>query len=42
MGEYYFFIDIMGHFDDPEVAGAIGSLVGKLRELKLLGSYPTA
>jgi len=40
LGEYYFFIDIEGHIDDPEVAGAIGSLVGKLRELKLLGSYP--
>ena len=42
MGEYYFFIDIMGHVEDPEVAGAIGSLVGKLRELKLLGSYSAA
>jgi len=42
LGEYYFFIDVDGHVDDPEVAGAIGSLVGKLRELKLLGSYPAA
>lgn len=41
LGEYYFFIDIEGHVEDPEVAAAIGSLVGKLRELKLLGSYPT-
>jgi prephenate dehydratase len=40
LGEYYFFIDIEGHVDDPEVSGAIGSLVGKLRTLKLLGSYP--
>jgi len=40
LGEYYFFMDIDGHVDDPEVAAAIGSLVGKLRELKLLGSYP--
>ncbi len=40
LGEYYFFIDIEGHVDEPEVAGAIGSLVGMLRELKLLGSYP--
>lgn len=40
LGEYYFFIDILGHVDDPEVTSAIGSLVGKLRELKLLGSYP--
>ncbi len=42
LGEYYFFIDIQGHVDDPEVGAAIGSLVGKLRELKLLGSYPSA
>lgn len=40
LGEYYFFIDIEGHVEDPEVAAAIGSLVGGLRELKLLGSYP--
>ncbi|MBU1671269.1 MAG: prephenate dehydratase [Actinobacteria bacterium] len=42
LGEYYFFIDIEGHIEDPEVAVAIGSLVGSLRELKLLGSYPAA
>lgn len=42
LGEYYFFIDVKGHVDEPEVAAAIGSLVGKLRELKLLGSYPAA
>jgi prephenate dehydratase len=42
LGEYYFFIDIEGHVDDPEVSEALGSLVGKLRELKLLGSYPAA
>jgi prephenate dehydratase len=42
LGEYYFFIDIEGHVEDPEVAAAIGSLVGMLRELKLLGSYPAA
>ncbi|MHB8894622.1 MAG: prephenate dehydratase [Candidatus Geothermincolia bacterium] len=42
LGEYYFFIDIEGHVGDTEVAAAIGSLVGKLRELKLLGSYPAA
>ena len=42
LGEYYFFMDIEGHIDDPEVKAAIGSLVVKLRELKLLGSYPAA
>jgi prephenate dehydratase len=40
LGEYYFFIDVDGHVDDPEVSAAIGSLVGRLRELRLLGSYP--
>jgi len=42
LGDYYFFIDIDGHIEDPGVAEAIGSLVSKLRELKLLGSYPAA
>ena len=42
LGEYYFFMDLEGHMEDPEVKAAIGSLVGKLRELKLLGSYPAA
>jgi prephenate dehydratase len=42
LGEYCFFIDIEGHMEDPEIAAAIGSLVGSLRELKLLGSYPAA
>ncbi len=40
LGEYYFFIDVEGHVEDEQVAAAIGALVGKLRELKLLGSYP--
>jgi prephenate dehydratase len=42
LGEYYFFVDIEGHVEDPKVADAIGSLASKLRELKLLGSYPAA
>lgn len=42
LGEYYFFIDMEGHIDDSTVAGAIDSLRGKLREVKLLGSYPRA
>lgn len=40
LGEYYFFIDIEGHQDDDDVAAALAALVGILRELKLLGSYP--
>ncbi len=42
MGEYYFFMDVEGHVAEPRVAEAIGSLAGRLRELKLLGSYPAA
>jgi len=42
LGEYYFFIDIEGHKDDEGVSTAIENLEGKLRELKLLGSYPAA
>jgi prephenate dehydratase len=42
LGEYYFFIDIDGHVEDDAIKDALGSLMGKLREIKLLGSYPAA
>jgi len=42
LGEYYFFIDIEGHVEDDAIKDALGSLMGKLREIKLLGSYPAA
>lgn len=42
LGEYCFFIDVEGHAGDADIAAAIGSLKGRLRELKLLGSYPAA
>lgn len=42
LGEYYFFIDMEGSIQDEPVAEAIRSLRGKLREVKLLGSYPRA
>jgi prephenate dehydratase len=42
LGEYYFFIDIEGHVEDDAVKDALGSLMGRLREIKLLGSYPAA
>lgn len=42
LGEYYFFIDMEGHIEDEPIAAAIESLRGKLREVKLLGSYPRA
>jgi len=42
LGEYFFFIDIEGHVDDEPVKEALGSLMGKLREIRILGSYPAA
>lgn len=42
LGEYCFYIDVVGHAEDEDVAAALLSLEGKLRELKLLGSYPAA
>ena len=40
--EYLFFVDIVGHRDDPSVAAALAELAGKAPFLKLLGSYPAA
>jgi chorismate mutase/prephenate dehydratase len=40
--DYVFFIDIEGHQDDPQVAGALESLRQQARMLKVLGSYPNA
>lgn len=40
--DYVFFIDILGHADDPGVAGAIKDLEATAGVLKLLGSYPRA
>jgi chorismate mutase/prephenate dehydratase len=40
--EYLFFVDIVGHRDDPVVAAALAELAGKAPFLKLLGSYPAA
>lgn len=42
MGEYYFFMDVEGHVERPPLSEAIGSLAGRLRELKILGSYEAA
>jgi len=38
--EYYFFVDILGHQDDPLIKKALGELEKKCRYLKILGSYP--
>ncbi|MGH8801822.1 MAG: ACT domain-containing protein, partial [Casimicrobiaceae bacterium] len=40
--EYLFFVDLVGHRDDPPVAGALRELATKAPFLKLLGSYPVA
>ncbi len=40
--EYLFFVDLVGHRDDPPVAAALAELSAKAPFLKLLGSYPAA
>ncbi|WP_019866292.1 prephenate dehydratase [Methylovulum miyakonense] len=40
--DYVFFIDVQGHADDPQVAGALAALQGQVNMLKILGSYPKA
>lgn len=38
--EYVFFIDLIGHVDDPRVAQALDELKAKSAYFKLIGSYP--
>ena len=38
--EYLFYVDLVGHRDDPPVKAALDELAGKAPFLKLLGSYP--
>jgi len=38
--EYYFFVDLEGHWEDPMVRKAIKKLEGNCNFLKILGSYP--
>lgn len=42
MGEYMFFMDLEGHRDEPDVKTALDCLRLKLRDVKMLGSYPRA
>ncbi len=42
LGEYMFFVDLQGHLEDENVALALDCLRLKLRDLKVLGSYPAA
>jgi chorismate mutase/prephenate dehydratase len=38
--EYYFYIDLQGHPDDPAVAKALAELRAVCSYFKLLGTYP--
>ena len=40
--EYYFFVDFLGHADDPAAARAIRLLATHCNFVKVLGSYPNA
>lgn len=42
LGDYMFFIDLEGHVSDERVRLALDCLRLKLREVKVLGSYPRA
>lgn len=42
LGDYMFFVDCEGHVDDQNVRTALDCLRLKLREVKVLGSYPKA
>lgn len=38
--EYYFYVDIRGHKDEPHIAAALAELQGQSAFFKLLGAYP--
>jgi len=38
--EYVFFIDLIGHVDDPKVSSALNELESRSAYFKLIGSYP--
>jgi chorismate mutase/prephenate dehydratase len=40
--EYYFYIDVIGHRDDPAVAAALAELKSQAAFFKVVGSYPRA
>ena len=42
LGDYMFFVDLEGHVEDSHVRLALDCLRLKLREVKVLGSYPKA
>ncbi|MGJ3242069.1 MAG: prephenate dehydratase [Opitutales bacterium] len=40
--DYYFFVDLIGHYDDPDVKAAMAELEQRCPFVKWLGSYPNA
>jgi len=38
--EYLFFLDMLGHINDPPVANALDELKARAQFIKILGSYP--
>ncbi len=40
--DYFFFIDVTGHYDDPAMRAALGELTKFCPTVKWLGSYPAA
>ncbi len=40
--EYMFFVDVVGHTDDPGLSGALAELRDQTTLLRVLGSYPEA
>jgi chorismate mutase/prephenate dehydratase len=40
--DYYFFIDVTGHYEDPGMKAAVGELTKFCPVVKWLGSYPVA
>jgi prephenate dehydratase len=38
--EYLFFVDVVGHRDDPDMREALDELGESTRMVKVLGSYP--
>lgn len=42
LGDYMFFMDIDGYVEEPDISTALNCLRMKLREVKVIGSYPRA
>jgi chorismate mutase/prephenate dehydratase len=40
--EYFFFVDIEGHREDPRVAAALKAVAQRAASMKIFGSYPVA